>query len=340
MVRALSTRRMGEPVSEANPIPGRARASAWGQLGEWLVWCELVASSDGDLHVFLPLRDEGIDGIIHRISTDQYAPVQVKSALRNHGGINVRVPEQEVQDDRAFLVAVERALGNTGLGPDGFVVPMDEFRRLAGRFRLGNVWVYDAHLSLAPRFESPWSRWCIHVEAMADRLLPASERQGAPTVEALPADWEAAGHLGFRGEMELLRRAADCDRLNVFKAFPDLEPNEYVMYDLVSRGILGIQVKAIAFAATGSPATLNVYRPALRPSPRTWFVLFASSEGASSFMDQCLVMPSTFVALHLSGDERHGVLDVPQGFRGRLAQWRVPTADLGVRLAEVAAALP
>jgi hypothetical protein len=152
------------------------------------------------------------------------------------------------------------------------------------------------------------------------------------------ADWESAGHLGYRGEMELLRRCADYERLNVFKAFPDLEPNEYVVYDLQSRGIVGIQVKAVTLGADGG-ATINVYRPALRPSVNTWFVIFLADAGGVALDEQCAVVPSWFVADHLVGHGVAGKFNVGRTLGGRLAQWRVPLNALGTRLAELAASL-
>jgi hypothetical protein len=37
-------------------------------VGEFKVWAELVRQSWGDLHMFLPLRDLGIDGVVHRMA--------------------------------------------------------------------------------------------------------------------------------------------------------------------------------------------------------------------------------------------------------------------------------
>ena len=38
---------------------------AAGQVAEFKVWAELVRQSMGGLRVFLPLRDLGIDGVVH-----------------------------------------------------------------------------------------------------------------------------------------------------------------------------------------------------------------------------------------------------------------------------------
>jgi hypothetical protein len=55
-------------VTGPPPLPTeRVHNVAVGQVTEWLVWSALVVGSSGDLHVFLPLDDRGIDGIVHRI---------------------------------------------------------------------------------------------------------------------------------------------------------------------------------------------------------------------------------------------------------------------------------
>ena len=52
---------------------------AAGQVAEFKVWSELIRQSTGGLHIFLPLRDRGIDGVVHRLQDGFYAPVQVKA---------------------------------------------------------------------------------------------------------------------------------------------------------------------------------------------------------------------------------------------------------------------
>jgi hypothetical protein len=56
----------------------RNEASASGQVFEFRLWAALTEQSRGGLHVFLPLADRGVDGLIHRISDGAYIPVQAK----------------------------------------------------------------------------------------------------------------------------------------------------------------------------------------------------------------------------------------------------------------------
>jgi hypothetical protein len=51
---------------------------AAGQVVEFKVWAELLRQSMGGLHLFLPLRDLGIDAVVHRLADGAYLPVQAK----------------------------------------------------------------------------------------------------------------------------------------------------------------------------------------------------------------------------------------------------------------------
>ena len=324
-------------------LPRRSQAYklAIGQVAEWLVWTRLVATSLGDLHVFLPLKDEGIDGIVHRISTDEYARVQVKGRRRDptHKRIILVVTGPELADDRAVVLAVELDQPGLALGPTALLVDVPTYRRLADLSAPGGREFYAARVHLPPRPADKWTPWCLAIDALGERLLPSDEMPAEAPIPAPPRKgWEMFQHLGYRGEMELVRRAAEVRRLNAFKAFPDLEPTEYLIYDLESRGILGIQVKTVSLGGEDK-GTVNVHMASLRPSRTTWFVILVAEDNDSPFAESCAVIPSTVVAELLRSDGPHGELPVHRGIGGRLAPWRVPLAELGARLAEVAASL-
>ena len=344
---------------------------AMGQVAEWLVWTHLVGSSGGDLHVFLPLRDEGIDGIVHRLSTDRYARVQVKGRhLRaSRGELQVEVRDHELADDRAEVVAVVLDDPPVRLGAWAMVVDVATFREKAVRSVWRGVGLHKATVRMPPAARDRWAPWCVPLEKLGERLLAVAtpgpgvavpttgdvaieEREAGIGGEEWPAgvareewlagvareEWLANVRAGYRAEMELLRRTADVSRLCVFKAHPDLEPNEYVVYDLVSRGIFGMQVKAVTLGGRDD-TSVNVARSALRPSPTTWFVVLTADDPDGPFDEVCAVVPSEVVAQHLSGAGREGKLSVSRGFGGRLAEWRVGLDELGARLAEVAASV-
>jgi hypothetical protein len=308
---------------------------AVGQVAEFLVWSTLIATSGGDLHVFLPLDDRGVDGIVHRISTDGYARLQVKGrSVHPRGGIAIQVTAGELLDDRAVVVAVDVDMVTASMSRHALVVDVPVFRRLAQRnvTSSGEV-LFEAETMLPPAPDSPWAPWCVPADGIGDRLLAPP----AVAAVAAPLDWVGARRLGYRAETELLRRAADCEELNVFKAFPDLEPNEYVLYHTGTREIVGVQVKSVSFGPRANEAHVSVYRPALRPSPTTWFVILLEDASQGAFLPNCVVLPSATVAADLAGDGIHGKLSVTRDVTGRLAPWRVPLATLGQRLASLAA---
>ena len=51
--------------------------------------------------------------------------------------------------------------------------------------------------------------------------------------------------VGFRGEVEVIRRLAEMNELTIYRPFPDLETAEVVVLHELSRRVLGIQVKTI-----------------------------------------------------------------------------------------------
>jgi hypothetical protein len=222
------------------------------------------------------------------------------------------------------LVAVQ-------LGALALAVPVPVFRELAHRHVDRDRVAYDAEVTMPPPPGSPWTPWCVSIDQIGERLLPAP---AAPLAEPR-RDVIASKRLGYRAEMEFLRRAADCTRLNVFKAFPDLEPNEYLIYNVATREIAGIQVKSVSFAAGANEAQVSVYRPALRPSAVTWFVILLEDEGETDFLPHCAVVPSEMVARYLAGNEPHGKLAITRLLTGRLARWRVPLTELGARLTQL-----
>jgi hypothetical protein len=107
----------------------REEALASGQVFEFRVWAALIEQSRGQLHVFLPLSDRGIDGLIHRLSDGAYIPVQAKgrSIIRN-GELQLIVRAETVADDSVLLVS--GLIVDGGLGPAMLAVPAANFRRL------------------------------------------------------------------------------------------------------------------------------------------------------------------------------------------------------------------
>lgn len=87
--------------------------------------------------------------------------------------------------------------------------------------------------------------------------------------------------VGYRGEARLLALLADDDRLNTFKAFPDLELVEYVVRHVSTGGIAGIQVKAISVDAAHPQGTVKVPPGTFIATPCTYFALLEYPEARS-----------------------------------------------------------
>src|SRR3982074_921137 len=86
----------------------RGEASASGQVFEDRIWALLMEQSRGHLHVFRPLLDRGVDGLLHRLSDGAYIPLQAKgrtSATRDQ--VQLIVDAASVADDLVVVVAGE-----------------------------------------------------------------------------------------------------------------------------------------------------------------------------------------------------------------------------------------
>src|SRR2546430_15048915 len=102
-------------------IPPRRHTMSTGQVMEFRVWTELIRQSHGALHVFLPLLDRGLDGVIHRLTDGEYIPVQVKSRTEVvNGFVEIVIPRRSLVDDRALIIAA--LLTGDDLGPMVLVV--------------------------------------------------------------------------------------------------------------------------------------------------------------------------------------------------------------------------
>jgi hypothetical protein len=157
-------------------MPNRHCPCEW--TAEWLVWTRLVATSGGDLHVFLPLDGRGVDGIVHRISTDGFARVQVKGrSLHRYRGIEIQVRADELVDDQAVVVAVEVDLPTVQLGEYALVADVPAFRRLAHRHVGKERDAYDAEVALPPPDRQPVG--AVVRARGRDRRPPASTVGGA-----------------------------------------------------------------------------------------------------------------------------------------------------------------
>jgi hypothetical protein len=307
----------------------REEASASGQVFEFRLWALLTEQSRGQLHVFLPLADRGIDAVIHRRPDDVYLAVQAKgrSALID-GEVHLVVWAESLGDDDALLVS--GLLTEGGLGPTMLVVPERDFKRLAELSTWDGRPVYSMGFGMNPRSDSRWLPYLVPTERLAERfgIAPALEF-AEPT-----RDWRS--DLGFLGEAEVIRLLAEDGDLNMFRCFPDIETSELVVRHLTSRRVLGIQIKTIGVSAAHPSGTVSVLTSSFRPSATTYFVVLAWQEDERQFDEECLLIPSIRLAemaqlrgSHLSFDWHPGSTSASQLDSYRVPVRALPAAVLG-----------
>jgi hypothetical protein len=266
----------------------RDETSASGQVFEFRLWAALTEQSRGRLHVFLPLADRGVDALVHRLADGVYLPIQAKSrSTLMDGEVHFVIPADSLTNDELLIVAGQLVDG--GLGPTVLVVPASEFKRLAYLSSDQGKPIYSAEFGMRPRSDSRWLPWLVPSERLVERLgVPVEAEQEAP-VEFRP-EWRS--DLGFLGEAEVIRRLAEAGDLNLFRPFPDNETAEIAALHLVSRRVVGLQVKTVEVDHARLRATVNVDGSSFRPSPTTYFVVLAWMREEARFHEKCLLFPT------------------------------------------------
>jgi len=120
-------------MTDADPAPWpHGAADAIGQTGEFLVWASLIGQSRGGLHVFLPMLDRGIDGLVHRLADGAYLALQVKTktSVKSSEG-PIAVYENHLFTDDQLIIGV--SLEGDRLGPYVLVADGATYRRKAAR---------------------------------------------------------------------------------------------------------------------------------------------------------------------------------------------------------------
>src|SRR5579864_2545931 len=108
----------------------RTETSASGQVFEFRLLQLLTEQSRGQLHVFLPLTDRGIDALVHRLQDDIYFQVQAKSrSTFMDGEVHIVVWAESLVDDRILIVS--GLVVDGGLGPTCLLIPASDFKRQA-----------------------------------------------------------------------------------------------------------------------------------------------------------------------------------------------------------------
>jgi hypothetical protein len=304
---------------------------AAGQVVEFKVWAELVRQSMGGLHLFLPLRDLGIDGVVHRLADGAYLPVQVKgrTSLTDAGQVHITVTASSMVDDAALVVAT--VVDSDQLGRFVLVVDEATFRSLAVHDMVEGREYLTAAFAL---HEGGGSRWAPHLVAR-ERL---AERFGAALAAASAAPSEDGamlspdrGHVGFLGEMEVVRRLAEAESLNLFRPFPDLETVEVLSRHVSTHRFLGLQVKTVGWDQAHLENRVYVRRSSFRPAASTFICVLGWNRDSSRFEDDCLLIPSVELASVARVDGEWMVLEVQPGSTShrRLDGYRTSLPALG-----------
>ena len=279
--------------------------SASGQVFEFRLWAALTEQSRGQLHVFLPLTDRGIDGLVHRQTDGAYLPIQAKGrSMLEKGEVHVVVWADSLKDDQALLVS--GLIVDGGLGPMMLVVPEGDFKRLAIKSTNEGRPIYAMGFGMHPTEASRWFPYLVPTKLLAERLgIPVSPATLEEVVKAHPM-WRS--DVGFLGEAEVVRVLAESGDLNLFRPFPDLETSELAVLHLESRRVLGIQVKTRGIDAANPAATVNIRESSFRPSPTTYFVVLAWPRDEARFHEECLLIPSEEFRGICQPQETHGQL--------------------------------
>jgi hypothetical protein len=303
---------------------------AAGQMAEFKVWAELVRQSIGGLHVFLPLRDLGIDAVVHRLADGAYVAVQVKArtSLTPAGQVHITVTASSLGDDDALVVA--SLVDGEQLGPFLLVVDEAKFRSLA----VHNVVNGREYLTAAfGLHEGGASRWAPHLVAR-ERL--AERFGGVGLAEAVRADEELGlavdrGREGFLGETEVIRRLAEAEALNLFRPFPDLETVEVLARHVSTHRFLGVQVKTVGWDTEHLENRVYVRRSSFRSSASTFICVLGWNRDANLFEDDCLFIPSVELATLARVEGEWMMIElVPGAMRHRRTdRYRVSLETLG-----------
>jgi hypothetical protein len=282
----------------------RNETSASGQVFEFRLWALLTEQSRGQLHVFLPPTDRGIDALVHRLTDGTYFRVQAKSrSVLMDGEVHIVVWAESLVDDQ--LLIVSGLIVDGGLGPTCLVIPAGDFKRQAFMSTDEGRPIYSAEFGMRPRSDSRWLPWLVPTERLAERFSVTMEALAEAPVEPRP-EWRS--DLGYLGEAEVTRRLAEAGNLNVFRPFPDLETAEIAVLDLNTRRVIGLQVKTVDIDQARLHATVNIRGSSFRPSPTTFFTVLAWLRDKSQFHEEFLLIPSMELREFLR-DDGHGHLE-------------------------------
>jgi hypothetical protein len=315
----------------ANWPPGSE--DAIGQTAEFLVWAALIEQSGGGLHVFLPMLDRGIDGLIHRLDDGAYLALQVKAkTFVKSGEAPIAVFENHLYTDDQLIVGVHLDGGH--LGPFALVADAATFKRKAGRMVDAGRLRLVADMPMYPIQGHKWTEDLVPFDRLAERLgTHRLATAAAPQAEEIQ-DEDLV--IGFWGEQEVCRRMAMLEDCGLFRPFPDNETAEVIVRRLATGITLGIQVKTAQLDHPHAYRHVLVKRASFVASPSTFVVALAWIVPERRFHENCLVIPAVELPSIAGTSGPYYELHFrPDGSSepSRLDRYRLPLASLSETMA-------
>ena len=183
--------------------------------------------------------------------------------------------------------------------------------------------------------KSRWAPYLVERERLAERF-------GLKLAEAATGEVSAAVHVdrgreGFLGEIEVVRRLAEAESLNLFRPFPDLETVEVLARHITSHRFLGLQVKTVGWDKAHLENRVYVRRSSFRASPSTFVSVLGWNRDEGRFEDDLLLIPSEDVAGIARVEGEWMMLEIePGGARHRrLDRYRTSLLALGPTVQEM-----
>ncbi len=315
---------------------------ALGQVIEWMVWAAVVGHSERTTHVFLPLDDRGVDGIVRRVDDEAMCAVQVKGRTSlAYSEIRTVVRRTALDDPNITFVVVLLDPVTITLGETVYVIDADAVLRLGSPSSGPNGAEVELRLPYPPRPESRWAPYACPLPELAAHLFPSAGVSPVPTrapapaspplaqpfVPAPPRQRELLGHLA---ELEVMRLLGEPPTLNTFKSFPDLEEAEYLVRHRPSGNIRGVQVKCLIVPDADYHGGVDFHGPSFAPSPITDAVILAWREDLGSFDDRAWIIPAIDIPRLVTIDRYTFRLSlwISEGKPSRFDPYRVERAQI------------
>lgn len=309
---------------------------ALGQVIEWLVWSAIVGHSERTTHVFLPLDDRGVDGIVRRVDDEAMCAVQVKGRTSTaYSEIRTVVRRTALDDSHVTFVIALLDPETITLGATVYVMDAQAVLAVGSPSAGLNGPEVELRLPYPPKPGSRWAQYACPLNELPTRLFdtagappgPAPAPSLTPRIPAPPRQRELVGHLA---ELEVMRLLGEQPTLNTFKSFPDLEEAEYLVRHRPTGAIRGVQVKCLIVPGADARGGVDFHGPSFAPSTITDAVILAWREDAARFDDHAWIIPTIDIPKYVTTDRStfRLPLRVSDGRPSRFDPYRVGRADI------------